>query len=573
MPLRIHRLDSLTVDKIAAGEVVDVPASCVKELVENSIDAGATDILVEVALGGRELIRVSDDGCGMGREDLIACIESHTTSKLATIDDLLHLTSRGFRGEALASIVAISRMTITSAEEEGPLSPATVLVAEGGVVSSVSAAVRPRGTTVEVASLFFNVPARRKFLKSPAKETADIIKTVTNLALTAPQTSFRLIIDGRLLFSVQGGVPLPDRVRALLKDPFSHDGIELHYTQEGICAEGLIVDPKSLRSNRSGQYLIVNGRSVGSWPISYAIKAAYGTTCDERHHPLFVLSITLDPASIDVNVHPQKKEIRFADEEWVRVVLQEAVSRTLFGGKRVHSLPDFKTESSSWQAPFPEIPVPEAVARELPLPLVNIPRTPICFVVVEEVALIQPNCDLPHGISEKALIALDLRQALRIIVKRELSTGGASQSLLVPIPIECTPSEVPLLLSALPAFESIGMAIRPFGPTSFLVESLPAHFDDLDVAQFVVQAIHDGVVGSHEAVRERQRAQFASMYVASSRALRPPISPEMAMSIFARWVHHGAPMHSPDGTPCCSRLTQETLKKWIHEEKSHAAPT
>jgi hypothetical protein len=192
-----------------------------------------------------------------------------------------------------------------------------------------------------VASLFFNVPARRKFLKSPAKDTADIIKAVTCLALTAPQTSFRLIIDGHSLFSVQGGTRLPDRARTLLKDPFTQDGIELVHSQEGISIEGLIVDPKNLRSNRSGQYLIVNGRTVSSLPISYAVKAAYGTTCDDRHHPLFALNITLDPASIDVNVHPQKKEIRFADEEWVRVVLQEAVSKALFGKKAVHSWKPF----------------------------------------------------------------------------------------------------------------------------------------------------------------------------------------------------------------------------------------
>ena len=308
MSQRIHRLSSLTIDTIAAGEVVDVPSSCVKELVENSIDAGATDILVEVVLGGRELIRVSDDGCGMGRDDVIASIERHTTSKLTDISDLERLTSRGFRGEALASIVAVSRVTVTSAEEgAGPLCPATALSAEGGLVVSVSESVRARGTTVEAASLFFNVPARRKFLKSPAKDTADIIKTVTSLALTAPQISFRLIVDGRLLFSVQGGGRLPDRAKALLKDPFLQDGIELSHTQEGISVEGLIVDPRSLRSNRSGQYLIVNGRSVTSWPISYAVRAAYGTACDERRHPLFVLNVTLDPASIDVNVHPQKK--------------------------------------------------------------------------------------------------------------------------------------------------------------------------------------------------------------------------------------------------------------------------
>jgi DNA mismatch repair protein MutL len=574
MSHRIHHLDSLTIDKIAAGEVVDVPASCVKELVENSLDAGASNILIEIVLGGRELIRISDDGCGMGREDVVTSIERHTTSKLTQIGDLESLASRGFRGEALASIVAISRVTITSAEageKDSPLCPGTVLVAEGGKVLSVGEATRSRGTTVEVASLFFNVPARRKFLKSPAKDTADIVKTVTCLALTAPKVSFRLIIDGHLMFSVSGGENLADRARSLLKEPFSHDGIELGHEQEGIRIEGLIVDPKSLRSNRSGQYLIVNGRVVSSLPISYAVKAAYGTTCDERHHPLFVLHVTLDPSSIDVNVHPQKREIRFADEEWVRVVVQEAVSRSLFGEEAVHS----------WHPPIQEIPA-QPIATSLPA--WDIPQieetslldglseapvaiaSPTCLAVIEDVALIKTHIDLPGGISHNSLLALDLRQTLRAVVWKELETplqASSLQMLLVPIPVDCSSHEASLLLIALPAFESLGLTIRPFGPTSFLIESIPAYFNDVDVAQFVLKAIHDGILSEYDKVRESQRNRLVSLYVGTSKALRPPVAPEMALGIFARWVHNNAPMVAPDGAPCCSQVTSGTLREWI----------
>lgn len=568
MSHRIHPLDSLTIDKIAAGEVIDVPASCVKELVENSLDAGATDILIEIVLGGRELIRVSDNGCGMGRDDVLACIERHTTSKLSQISDLESLTSRGFRGEALASIVAISRVTITSAESDASkslLCPATVLIAEGGRVLSVGEATRSPGTTMEVASLFFNVPARRKFLKSPAKDSADIVKTVTCLALTAPQVSFRLIVDGHLMFSVSGGNGLADRARSLLKEPFSQDGIELEHAQEGISIEGLIVDPRSLRSNRSGQYLIVNGRVVTSLPVSYAVKAAYGTTCDDHHHPLFVLNVTLDPSSIDVNVHPQKREIRFADEEWVRVMVQEAVSRALFGEGAIHS----------WHPPLNDGPVQPMVtptlsweplgAEEASL-LDDLPeqpaamRGPTCLAVIEDVALIQPQND--------SLLALDLRQTLRTVVWRDLevaSVKSESQMLLVPIPIDCSSHEASLLSIALSDFESLGITIRPFGPTSFLVESMPAHFKDLDIAQFVLKAIHDGVFASHQKVQGDRRNRLASLYVATSKALRPPVSSEMALSIFTRWMRHGAPMVSFDGTPCCSHLTLETLREWIAE--------
>ena len=574
MPNKIHHLDSLTIDKIAAGEVIDVPASCVKELVENSLDAGATDILVEVVLGGRELIRVSDDGCGMGRDDVAASIERHATSKLSDIDDLESLTSRGFRGEALASIVAISRCTVTSSEGgQEPLSPATVLKTEGGRVVSIGEATRSRGTTMEVSSLFFNVPARRKFLKSPAKDTADIIKIVTCLALTAPQASFRLIVDGRLLFFVQGGSRLPSRIRELLKEPFAKEGIELEHVQEGIRVEGLIVDPKSLRSNRSGQYLMVNGRSVSSLPISYAVKTAYGTACDERRHPLFALHVSLDPASIDVNVHPQKREIRFADEEWVRIVIQEAVSRALFGDGAVHSWRPSVSDSIAAPAPSFDWNLPEAKEVSFLDSLPAAPRSPLCFVVVEDVALIQPNTDLPCGIPGTALMALDLRRALRTAVWKELLLEKASQALLVPVPIEASAHDASLLQESLPVFEAIGMTIRAFGPTSFLVESLPALFTDLDVVQFVRTAIHDGVLASHASAEESRRAQLALLYVAASRALRPPISSEMALSIFSRWVRCGAPMISLDGQPCCSRLTSKMLKESIREGKINAAAT
>lgn len=582
MSHRIHHLDSLTIDKIAAGEVVDVPASCVKELVENALDAGATDILIEIVLGGRELIRVSDDGCGMSSEDVATSIERHTTSKLTQINDLESLTSRGFRGEALASIVAISRVTITSAEaneENKPLFPATVLVAEAGAVLSVGEATRSRGTTVEVASLFFNVPARRKFLKSPAKDAADIVKTVTSLALTAPQVSFRLIIDGHAMFSLPRGQNLAQRIQTLLKEPFFQDGIEIEHKQEGIRIEGLIVDPKSLRSNRSGQYLIVNGRVVSSLPISYAVRAAYGTACDERHHPLFVLHMTVDPASIDVNVHPQKREIRFADEEWIRVVVQEAVSRALFGEETMHSwTPSFHETPSQppapsflpWEAPEgKEVSLLDGLSEQ-PGPVIS----PTCLAVIEDVALIKPGTSLHSGITHDALLALDLRQALRAVVWKEFEDNvqaSSSQMLIVPIPIDCSSHEASLLSMSLPTFESLGMTIRSFGPTSFLVESMPSHFNDIDVAQFVLKAIHEGIASEHEKVLKMQRHRLVSLYVATSKALRPPVPPQVALSIFARWVHNKAPMVAPDGAPCCSQLTSGALREWISEGRTNVS--
>ena len=493
MPQRIRHLDSLTIDQIAAGEVIDVPASCVKELVENSLDAGATDIIVEVSLGGREFIRVTDNGCGMGKEDVITSIERHSTSKLEHIDDLERIMSRGFRGEALASIVAISHVTITSAEKNdgeafaklaiaicevpakgrasistkpivvtmgeersklypsrheqsavasfakasgGQICPATTLVAAGGKISSVIETHAPQGTFIEVASLFFNVPARRKFLKSPAKDTQDIIKTVTCLALAAPGVAFRVIVDGRQVIGVAEELsePLNSRIRALLKDPFQNDAFEVHHSRDGFSLTGLIADPRQARSTRSGQYLIVNGRTVTSLPISYAVKAAFGATCEEGKHPLFALHMSLDPSSIDVNVHPQKKEVRFADEEWVRMLTQEAVQRHYLGKKgfphrAARACPYLRRAEPPSDmpddpfAPWRGSEVEEAPSLPFVLPKSSCPSSaPLCLAVMGDVALIQPprKPTTPFPVHDGALLLLDLRQAMRAVVFQDL---------------------------------------------------------------------------------------------------------------------------------------------------------
>lgn len=236
MVQRIHRLDSLTIDQIAAGEVVDAPASCIKELIENALDAGATNIRVEASVGGRECIRVVDNGCGMCREDVIASIERHATSKLRAIGDLETLSSLGFRGEALASIAAVSRMTITSAEKDpsSPVGVATTLAVEGGVVSSVLETKAPPGTAVEVRSLFYNVPARRKFLKTPARDSVDILKTLTYMALAAPQAAFLLLSMADNFCPFKRSNPLATELEVSLESRFPMMPLMSPFQKKGV---------------------------------------------------------------------------------------------------------------------------------------------------------------------------------------------------------------------------------------------------------------------------------------------------------------------------------------------------
>lgn len=583
MSQRIHHLDSLTIDQIAAGEVIDVPASCVKELVENSLDAGATDILIEISLGGRERICVTDNGCGMGREDVIASIERYSTSKLRHIDDLERLYSKGFRGEALASIVAISHVTITSAEKSGEaqLCPATVLVAEGGQICSVVETKAPQGTTIEVASLFFNVPARRKFLKSPSKDSQDIIKTITCLALAAPHVSFRLIVDGREVISVTGesDQPLYSRIRSLLKEPFQADAFEVHHEKEGFSLCGLIADPRNARSTRSGQYLIVNGRSVSSLSISYAIKAAFGSTCDEGKHPLFALHLTLDPSVIDVNVHPQKKEVRFADEEWVRMLVQESVSEALFGKR------GFSSQSSLCSSFSSPISAPEpsddpfsswryVEAEEPPsLPFIiekphETVSSPVCLAVIGDVALIQPakKRGASFPVPYDSLLLLDLKQTMRAVIFKELENNSQpflTELFLIPIPFDCSVQEASMITHDLPLLEKIGFVIRPIGPQTFLIEGAAKLFLDIDLPKFIIDISYEGILSAKEAVQEARSKRLATTYVATMKGLHSPISNEIALIILDRWAHHDFPPLSPDGLPCFSQMTSVSLKEWI----------
>ncbi len=579
MAQRIHHLDSLTINQIAAGEVIDVPASCVKELVENSLDAGATDILIEISLGGRELIRVTDNGFGMGREDVSACIERYSTSKLQHIDDLETLASRGFRGEALASIASIAHITITSAERVGddPICAATTIVAEAGKILSVTDTKATPGTTVEVASLFFNVPARRKFLKSPAKDSQEIIKTVTCLAIASPHVAFRLIVDGRQVISVieDQSEPLNGRIRALLKEPFQQEAFDVHHARDTFSLMGLVAAPHHARTTRSGQYLIVNGRYVVSLPISYAIKAAFGTTCEEGKHPLFALHLSLDPSSIDVNVHPQKREVRFADEEWVRMLVQEAVSEALFGRRGFApavAMPLAFSSSSDWAEPqddafskwrYAEVETAPSLALEMPES-----SAAVCLAVIGDVALIQPPrmVDVRLPFSRDALLLLDLRQALRTVVFRELQKRQEPMSpelFLIPMTFDCSAQEAALVTQAIPKLEKMGVLVRTIGEHTFLIEGAPKPFLDLDLPKFCIDISHDNETSSHDIMNELFYSRIATLYVAAMKGLRPPISSELALSIFTRWSQSECPEFSIDGKPCYVQLTPNVAKEWV----------
>ena len=324
---KVQLLDQNTANQIAAGEVVEKPASVVKELVENALDAGARKIEVTVYGGGTEYIRVADDGCGMSEENARLAVLRHATSKIAKAQDLLTLQTLGFRGEALPSIASVSKFTLLTRPADAEF--ATSVKIEGGADMEVSSMGGNAGTAVVVEELFFNVPARRKFLKTAATEGRYISELLTKLALSRPDVRFKLTNNDREVLSTPGSGDLQDTVRALYGKNVASELLQVDFADEQIKIRGYISKPTLLKSTRQWQTLFVNGRTIQSPMLSKAIDHAYQSQVPKSGFPFTVLNIIVDTASIDVNVHPQKSEIKFSDDNRIYTAMYKALTDAL----------------------------------------------------------------------------------------------------------------------------------------------------------------------------------------------------------------------------------------------------
>jgi len=330
-PKRIRVLSPLVANQIAAGEVVERPASVVKEVVENSLDAGATRITVELEQGGIELIRITDDGHGMGPEDLPLAIAAHATSKISSVDDLDHIGSLGFRGEALASIASVSRLSIRS--RTAALNEASLIEVEGATASDIRPTSGPRGTQTTVRNLFFNTPARRKFLRTVATEQGRCRDTLEDLALAHPRVGFTLICDGKVSFDLTPGQSPRERALSVLGKELDAELLEVHADQfddaRGIALWGLIGKPSVAKGNNKSQHILVNGRAVRDRTVQHALAEGFRGLIEHTRYPLAVLMIEMSPQGVDVNVHPAKAEVRFRDSSLVHGVVLRAVRDAL----------------------------------------------------------------------------------------------------------------------------------------------------------------------------------------------------------------------------------------------------
>ncbi len=362
MSSRIRILEENLCNKIAAGEVVERPASVVKELLENALDAGSGEILVEVEQGGKGLIRVSDDGEGMGRDDVLLCVERHATSKIACDEDLFKLSTFGFRGEALPSIAAVSRLTIAS--RVAGVEAGWEVYLEGGTVRRSGAAGLPRGTVVEVRNLFFNTPARRKFQRRDETELGHIGDVVTKLALANPEVRFRLQHNGRTLLDVYRQHSLEERVGALLGRPLLKDLLPLRMDGEGpLAMHGLVAQPGQNRSTANAVYTYINGRYIRDRVVQHAVLEGYRNLLMKGRYPVAVLFLDLDPELVDVNVHPTKHEVRFRDQRTVHDFIVAALRETLRPAGWLGDVPPAVVPSPP---PLPEVSRGEEEPHPLP---------------------------------------------------------------------------------------------------------------------------------------------------------------------------------------------------------------
>jgi DNA mismatch repair protein MutL len=483
----IRVLTEETINKIAAGEVIENPASVVKELVENAMDAGAGSISIEIKGGGFQLIKITDNGSGMSSDDALLCFERHATSKIADIEDLFSLTSMGFRGEALASIASIARVDLITALQDGS---GTHVEVEGGKIRSVSPASRNQGTTFEVRSLFYNVPARKKFQKQASAATAEIHKLVVTLALAHPEIGFELTSNEQVVLKVApaSGVTFSEKLSNRISDLFQKSFLATKQKASGAerdyALEGILGTPADHRVNRTGQYLFVNRRPIFSPQVSRAIKEGYGQRLSEDRYPVFVIHLIVPPALLDVNVHPQKKEVRFQEGEFIRQFVKTYVHQA-FGESAPLAQPvasySFPESKTTWDEPLSFREEQRESLGQAPV----LTSLEIVIGLFEHYLLLDGST--VEGF-EPGIVWIDLQQVQQELIYQTLNEPqqeALAQGLLLPLGMELSSFEAQELHVRKAELSRCGFAVECSGKQSLLIEAIPPFLDETDAVEAI----------------------------------------------------------------------------------------
>ena len=516
---RIRLLADEVASQVAAGEVVERPASVVKELVENSIDSGARRVTVEFVGGGSRLLRVGDDGCGMDREDALLSLERHATSKIRPATDLASVATMGFRGEALPSIASVSRFRLATRPHDSDAG--TEIRVGGGKIESVSDSGGAPGTTIEVESLFYNLPARKKFLRGEETESAHIIHQMQSLAVAHPGVGMTLVREGRRLWQAAPTEDLGVRLRDLFGADFMARLLPVEPVEEnGIRIEGFISKPGEGRPDRELQFVVLNKRVVQCPAVFQSLREAYSEALPKGRHPLAVLRISMDPLAFDCNVHPAKREVRLHRPDQLRQAVYLAAGKTL---------EKLRKPAPPISAPTPrrEEPAPQAAAK----PFKQAPQLDLPAVRAAEPARPGAEFRLMGGLGGRwilmegadGLVLLDIRAASERIIfetmRREAAAGGThSQRLLLPIVVEMTPKDAVWISENLDALSRAGFLLEPFGGGSFKIEAMPACVGDRDPRETLADVCETlkatGLLGGGQPVLDaliRSVSRFAAL--------------------------------------------------------------
>jgi DNA mismatch repair protein MutL len=507
---KIRVLPDEVASQVAAGEVVERPASLVKELVENSLDAGAQRIVIEYAKGGSRLVVVRDDGCGMDREDALLCLERHATSKIRTGADLALVRTMGFRGEAVPSIASVSRFRMVTRERQSEAG--TEVLVAGGKIECVRETGAPPGTQIEVRDLFYNLPARRKFLRGEETESAHIVQNLHGTALANPGVAFECRRDGKPVLALPRAESLAVRIKDLLGAAHLVRLVEIEPIEgKGFRVSGFLARPGQGRRDRLQQFVILNGRPIVCPAVQQPLREAYAGALERGEHPLSVLLIEMEPELVDCNVHPAKREVRLRFPDALRQAVFDAGRKALAQGRipppvarqpLPPSRPVFIPET-----PQPELPVAKPVAPPAPAPLLSpLPPHPVTSLapvgeVEKPVDLPPPAVPLPPvpedrfrflGLmgegylvleGDEGLVLVDTRAAAERIhfetLMRQIDDGNAPcQRLLMPVVAELPVREHAWVVDHLSDLEAAGFLIEPFGGASLKIEGLPASAGD-----------------------------------------------------------------------------------------------
>ncbi|MFI5279768.1 MAG: DNA mismatch repair endonuclease MutL [Gemmatimonadales bacterium] len=570
MTRKIRILPDVVANRIAAGEVVERPASVLKELLENSLDAGAHAIAIEIEAGGKTLVRVADDGDGMGREDALLALDRHATSKVRTAEDLVGVATFGFRGEALPSIASVSRFELETRADDEPVG--TRIAATGGSVLAVEDIARTRGTTIAVRGLFHNTPARRKFLRSARSESRACLDVVRTLALARPALGLTVLADSRLAFDALPAASLVERAPQVLGADLAQTLVPVKWTERDITVTGLVQRPADAAPAGRTTHLFVNGRPFRDHFIVRAAERGYRATIPAGLRPSMVLVLDVPPADVDVNVHPAKLEVRFRDRFAVEAVVEEAVHRAL--GALIAAAP-MGRRGLAWEhaaAARPDVEEGAAPPSDLfasmeddaALPDVSEAEASRLGDGLRVVAQVHESYIIVEG--ESGLLLIDQHSAHeRVLYERAMaalaSNDAASQKLLFPLTIALEAAELEALEAHRELVERLGYEVEPFGGQSVIVHASPAPHPRFD-AQRCLREIAADLAGGRFGGLANRIERFASTFAcrAAIKAGQPLSRPEME-ELAARLFACALPAHDVHGRPTIVQLPRIELER------------